>query len=206
MPVPTRIELTGQRFGRLEVRSYDGLRGGKGYWHCRCECGAETSIAAQLLRNGKATSCGCYRAELMSKIKRKHGMTGTPEYNVYSSMLGRCLNVNNHKFAHYGGRGIKVCDRWRNSFADFYADMGPRPDRCSLDRIDVNGDYTPENCRWATPQQQAQNTRSNINLTHCGETKCLTQWAREHEVPVLTAYSRLQRGLPFEKVFARRAS
>jgi hypothetical protein len=204
MPVPTRIELTGQRFGRLEVKAYDGLRNAKGYWRCLCKCGAEVSIAAQLLRNGKTTSCGCYRAELMSKTKRKHGMVGTPEYNAYSAMLGRCLNRNNHKFLHYGGRGIKVCSRWRKSFASFYADMGPRPDGCSLDRIDVNGDYSTENCRWATATQQAQNKTTTINLTHDGKTKCLTQWAREFEVPMLIAYRRLQRGLPFEQVFAGR--
>ena len=206
MPVPTRIDLTGRRFGRLEVKSYAGLSGSKAYWDCRCSCGALTRVAGQLLRGGKSTSCGCYRAELMSATKRTHGMTGTPEYNAYSAMLGRCLNENNHKFEHYGGRGIKSCGRWKESFANFYEDMGARPAEHTLDRIDVNGDYEPANCRWATATQQAQNKTTNINLTHQGETKCLTQWARELEVPLPTAYCRYQRGLPFEQVFARGAS
>jgi hypothetical protein len=204
--VPSRIELTGQRFGRLEVKSYDGLRNAKAYWRCVCECGAEVFVRGELLRNGNTASCGCYRAEFVSESKRKHGMVGTPEYNAYSSMLGRCFNKNNHKFPHYGGRGIKVCDRWRKSFVNFYADMGSRPDGCSLDRIDVNRHYEPNNCRWATITQQAQNTTSNINITYQGRKKCLTQWAREYEVPMGTAYKRFHRGLPFEQVFAGRAS
>ena len=205
MPMPARIELTGQRFGRLEVGAYDGLRNAKGYWRCACDCGAQASVATQLLRSGKTTSCGCYRAELMSKTKRKHGMSRTPEWNAYSGIKGRCLNPADPSFRNYGGRGIKVCNRWLESFSNFYADMGPRPEGHSLDRIDVNGDYTPTNCRWATPTQQAQNKTTNVNLTHGGETKCLTQWAREHEVPMNTAHSRLQRGLPFEQIFTGRA-
>lgn len=206
MPVPARIDLTGQRFGRLEVKAYAGLRNTKAFWDCVCECGSEVSVASGLLRTGRTTSCGCYRAELMSRTKRKHGMSRTPEWTTYSGMKSRCLNSADPKFRNYGGRGIKVCDRWLESFSNFYADMGSRPAGHSLDRIDVNGDYAPENCRWATASQQAQNKRTNINLTHLGETKCLTQWAREYQVPLLTAYCRLQRGLPFEQVFARRAA
>lgn len=206
MPMPARIDLTGKQFGRLHVQSYAGLFKSKAFWTCRCECGKNACVAGQLLRSGKTTSCGCYRAELMSKTKRKHGMVGTPEYHAYSAMLGRCLNQNNHKFAHYGGRGIKVCDRWKDSFVNFYKDMGSRPVGHSLDRIDVDGDYEPKNCRWATATQQAQNKTTNINLTYQNQTKCLTQWAREYEVPLLTAYCRLQRGLPFKQVFARRAA
>ncbi len=204
--MPARIDLGGQRFGRLTVEFYEGLRNGKAYWRCVCDCGAQASVGAGLLRSGKTTSCGCYRSELMGKIKRKHGMVGTPEYNAYSSMLGRCLNKNNHKFSQYGGRGIKVCERWRESFVNFYADMGARPDGCSLDRINVNGNYEPGNCRWATAVQQGQNKTNTINLAYNGETKCLAEWSRQYGVPLVTAYSRLQRGLTFEQVFARRAS
>ena len=108
-------------------------------------------------------------------------MTGTPEYNTYNAMLGRCLNENNHKFEHYGGRGIKICDRWKESFANFYEDMGARPAEHTLDRIDVNGDYEPANCRWATATQQAQNKTTSINLTHQGETK----WASTTETRIM---------------------
>jgi hypothetical protein len=119
-------------------------------------------------------------------------------------MKSRCLNPADPKFRNYGGRSIKVCDRWLESFSNFYADMGPRLAGRSLDRLDVNGDYAPQNCRWATATQQAQNKTTNINLTHQSKTKCLTQWAREYEVPMMTAYNRFQRGLTFEQVFARR--
>lgn len=200
--MPARIDLTEKQFGRLRVQGYAGLFNGKVFWACRCECGKDACVAGHLLRSGKTTSCGCYRAELMSKTKRKHGMSCTPEWNVYSSMKSRCLNPADPKFRNYGGRGITVCARWLESFSNFYADMGPRPMGRSLDRIDVNGNYELINCRWATATQQAQNKTTNINLTYQGETKCLTQWAREFGVPTGTAYYRLQRGLPFEQVFA----
>lgn len=204
MAVPARIDLTGQRFGRLLVLSYAGLRKGKAYWDCACDCGALSAVSGGSLRKGATTSCGCYRAEFMSKSKRKHGMSHTPEWTAYYRMLSRCYNPKTARFPQYGGRGIKVCDRWRDSFENFYSDMGARPKGHSLDRIDVNGDYMPENCRWATAVQQAQNKTTNINLAHGGQVKCLTEWAREFKVPVLTAYSRLRRGLPFEQVFARK--
>ena len=205
MPMPARIDLTGKQFGRLCVQSYAGLFKGKAFWTCQCDCGKKACVSGQLLRAGKSTSCGCYRAEMMRQTKRKHGMSRTPEWNTYSSMKSRCLNPSDPKFRNYGARGIQVCNRWLESFSNFYADMGPRPVGYSLDRINVNGNYAPENCRWATASQQAQNKTTTINLTYCGETKCLTQWAREYEVPLVTAYCRLQRGLSFEQVFARRA-
>lgn len=204
--MPARIDLLGKRFGRLEVSAYAGHRKGKAYWDCVCDCGQQATVSGECLRAGKTSSCGCYRSERLGQIRRKHGMSNTPEWTAYYRMLARCYNPNTASFPHYGGRGIKVCDRWRESFASFYEDMGPRPAGHSLDRIDVDGDYEPANCRWATATQQAQNKTTNINLTHEGQTKCLTQWAREYEVPLLTAYSRLQRGLPFEQVFVRRAA
>ena len=206
MTMPARIDLTGKQFGRLHVQGYAGLFKGKAFWTCRCECGKNACVAGQLLRSGKTTSCGCYRAELMRKTKRKHGMSNTVEWHTYYRMLDRCYNTKNARFSSYGGRGIEVCSDWRHSFSNFYRDMGERPDGCSLDRIDVNGNYEPGNCRWATSRQQAQNKTTNINLSNQGETKCLAEWARQFEVPLLTAYCRLQRGLPFEQVFARGAA
>ena len=145
------------------------------------------------------------KSEIMSQTKRTHGMSKSPEYHTYSGMLDRCYNINSHKYCDYGARGIVVCDRWRESFQNFYCDMGKRPAGHTIDRIDVNGNYEPSNCRWATPAQQSRNTRRTILITHDGATKCFSDWAREFDVPLLTAYTRYRKGMAFDEVF-RRAS
>jgi hypothetical protein len=206
LPMPARIDLTNQRFGRLTVLEYAGLRKGKGFWLCACDCGTKKKVAAMLLRCRKTTSCGCYRAELMSLTKRKHGMSHSCEWNSYSSMISRCCNVRDPKYSYYGGRGIRICAEWRKSFTAFYRDMGPRPAGTSLDRIDVNGNYEPSNCRWARPIQQARNTTRTIYYTCNGETKCLAEWADTLGVPRPTAYKRHKKGLAFEQVFRRSES
>jgi hypothetical protein len=203
-PVPARIELTGQRFGRLEVLGFCGLKNGKGYWTCVCDCGVKKEVAGQLLRNKTATSCGCYRAELMRATKRKHGMSRSPEWNSYTSMIQRCYNKRNPKYANYGARGIFVCESWRASFESFLNDMGGRPEGTTLDRIDVNGNYEPSNCRWASAAEQARNRRPTIRVSSGSEVKCLADWADELGVPRPTAYKRSRKGLAFEEVFARR--
>lgn len=121
----------------------------------------------------------------------KHGMRHDPVYAVWHSMNQRCTNSRHRQYKDYGGRGIKVCDRWRWSFADFYADMGPRPSGSSLDRIDNNGHYEPGNCRWATPRQQSANMRTNVRITHNGETLILQEWARRVGIHFDTLWRRL---------------
>jgi hypothetical protein len=161
------IDLTGKTFGRLTVTNRDEtiLKGLPPKWICICSCGISKSILGKHLRGGETISCGCCREEKNygNNYGLKHGMHGTVEYNSWDSMVQRCSNPNNN-YSDYGGRGITVCDRWLESFKNFYEDMGPRPsDIHSIDRIDVNGNYEPSNCRWATPKEQARNKR-NIKI------------------------------------------
>lgn len=149
----------GKRFGRLVVLSPAGMRKKSMLWLCRCDCGKERVAYATDIRRGRAKSCGC-----LKRTPQKHGHAKkgahTRAYQTWRHMKDRCLNPRNKRFFDYGGRGIKVCDRWLNSFENFLADMGERPEGKTLDRYpDNNGNYEPGNCRWATPLQQQQNRR-----------------------------------------------
>jgi hypothetical protein len=198
-------DLTGQRFGRLAVIRLDGRKHGKATWLCRCDCGADRpGVYGNSLVKGSTTSCGCARRETcsrrMKRINTTHGMTYSPEFNTWSSMLDRCQRPNHKSYPQYGGRGITVCERWAKSFADFYADMGPRPSpNHSIDRIDNDGPYAPGNCRWATRDVQAGNTGCNHHLTFRGRTMILADWARETGLSREVLTYRLSRGWSVEK-------
>jgi hypothetical protein len=154
------IDLTGQRFGRLLVQARaPNRRVRQPYWTCHCTCGAVVDVQGNHLRKGRTTSCGCWHREQIGRIARTHGRSQSPEYGVWSSMKGRCTNPRDQRFEYYGGRGITVDPRWQQSFANFLADMGPRPAGHSIDRIDPDGPYAPHNCRWATHDEQMKNTR-----------------------------------------------
>jgi hypothetical protein len=170
-------EMKRRKFGRLTVVQFAGINTHrKKLWRCLCDCGASVVVVGSSLRSGLTKSCGCYRAEY--RVTHGKSRNGTPEYRVWAGMLSRCLTSSSSGYHNYGGRGIKVCDRWM-SFENFFADMGPRPSpRHSIDRFpDNNGNYEPNNCRWAVKEMQDRNRRTNRLLAHRGEILCLTEWA-----------------------------
>jgi len=184
------INLSDQTFGKLTVvRQVD-----TGKWDCLCECGNMKQVRGTHLRNGDTNSCGC--------IVKKHGMNNSPEAQTLRNMKYRCNNKNSPNFHLYGGRGIAVCDRWSgdDGLTNFIADMGERPSsKHSIDRIDNNGNYEPDNCRWATLLEQQNNRRSNVILEYEGERKTLIEWARLSSVSVAAFKNRIRRGWTIER-------
>lgn len=159
-------DLTGKRFNFLTVIKLSDKKTSNGgvLWDCLCDCGKTTTVVGSSLLNEDTKSCGCYRSSRMTEQNTKHGMVNTPEWMSWSAMLSRCYNENSIGYKNYGGRGIVVCERWRNSFENFYIDMGIRPSAdYTLDRKDVNGNYEPNNCRWLDRLSQTRNTRFQSN-------------------------------------------
>lgn len=192
------VDLIGQRFGRLTVIGIDD-RGTKGktYWMCKCDCGAVKSVRSDSLRSGAIKSCGCLKREQdKSNLARDtHGMSKTRLYQEWQGMKDRCFNKNNARWERYGGRGITVCEEWRNDFQSFcdWATANGYRDDLTLDRIDNDGNYCPENCRWATQRQQSRNRRTNIDVTIGNSTRTLMEWCEIFGLEYKTVYARYKR-------------
>lgn len=203
--MPPAIDVRGKTFGRLTALFESGRSRREILWRCRCSCGTEVDVRSYSLRRGLTVSCGCAKLESQqrNKFKPRHGMSETQTHAVWLSMRQRCRNPRSTAYLNYGGRGISVCERWE-SFENFLADMGERPPAMELDRIDVNGNYTPENCRWATLTQQARNTRKTVRVEFRGETRPLRDWAELLGVKFATLYRRIVlKGEPANSAFAR---
>lgn len=188
--------LQGFRFGSLTVlqlgekqRQSDGA-----WWLCLCDCGTQKNIPATDMVQGKINSCGCEHAKRISKANETHGMSKGRTYRIWMAMRNRCNRINQD----YSCRGITYDERW-DSFENFLSDMGEAPDNMSIDRIDVNGNYNKANCRWATKEQQANNTRSNIFIEWNGKRQTRSQWERELGMRPTTLRSRLRAGWPMER-------
>lgn len=181
-----RIDLTGHVYGQLEVLERAPNQGRKLVWRCRCECGEETLAMGGNLRSGHTRSCGCLHGE-------RHGRSKTREWNAWVDIRKRCENANYKDYDRYGGRGITVCDRWQ-SFKGFFEDMGDCPASHTIERIDNDIGYGPDNCRWATRKEQANNRCSSRWVEFNGERKTLMQWAESTGIGRSTIAARLDSG------------
>lgn len=189
---------SGDRFGRLTVISRTAERNKHGsiMYLCQCDCGNRKIVASSLLKNGQVQSCGCLRKDKPNRFI--HGMSNTREFRIWADMIKRCSCKSYKDFFYYGGRGIKVCERWKE-FKNFFADMGKCPPNFSLDRINVNGNYEPSNCRWASRTTQARNRRGNHMITYNGVTLCLAEWAEKVGITRGCLKMRLKNGWTLDK-------
>jgi hypothetical protein len=202
------MSLVGMRFTRLVVTERAPSAGNQVYWRCLCDCGETRLVKTQHLRGGDTKSCGCLkkdrqralsvagvaarkaRAKPKPERKHRHGMSGSRSYKIWSCMRARCENPNHNHYSYYGGRGIAVCEQWKN-FEGFLADMGEAPSGMTIERVDNDRGYEPGNCRWASRADQNRNTRRNRLLTYDGASLTISEWARRIGINEQTIASRI---------------
>ena len=206
-PEKAKHHYEGTRFGKLTVIREDGRsKNGCVIWLCRCDCGNEYRTTSTYLRRGYSTSCGCETKSKQIESHKTHGMSDSRLFKTWINMKNRCENPNTREYHNYGGRGIKVCDEWKHNFVSFYnwsiesgyifdAKFG----ECTLDRIDVDGDYCPENCRWITNKEQQNNKRNNRFLLYRGSKKTMAEWSEITGISASTIKSRIERGWSVEE-------
>lgn len=189
-------DVSGKKYGRLTAIRKAGIKEYKSgkkrvVWECKCECGNTIFTTAYLLEKGKTRSCGCYHKEIASKVHKKHGESNSPLYCVWKQLRYRCERQSHKQYKNYGGRGIKVCESWSNSFASFrdWAMSNGYRRGLSIDRIDVDGNYEPSNCRWITMKDQQNNRRNNHRVTYKENTYTISELAVEICVPYNTLYN-----------------
>lgn len=208
------IDLTGQKFGRLTVvERGENANDGHTRWKCSCECGSNKIVLAiaKDLKKGHTKSCGCIQREkaiLAGKSKKTHGKTNTRLFNIWHGMKQRCYDKTSCSYELYGKRGIRICDEWCNSFQAFYdwSMQNGYAENLSIDRIDINGNYSPDNCRWTTMKVQQNNKRNNRLVTYKGETLTVTQWSERTGIKLSTLVSRLNSGWDIEKALNKSTS
>lgn len=204
-------DLTGMKFGRITVVEFSHYykcknSGKRAMWKCICDCGNERVIRGDVLTSGKSRSCGCLQKELASERMIKHSGYGTRLYAVWDSVRQRCNNPNNKAYHNYGGRGIKMCEKWNdfNKFREWAFNNGydenAKHGECTLDRIDTNGMYAPDNCRWCTIKQQSNNKRDTIYLEWNGEIKTLSEWSEKTGIKYCTLWKRYSKGLSLNEI------
>lgn len=202
-------DITGQRFGRLTVLRVAEEKTGSLYrWWVQCDCGApEKTVLGNHLRLGRIVSCGCHSRDRIRAALTTHGLSDRPEYHCWVGMCYRCTSPNDASWPYYGGRGIRVCERWLmdTGFANFLADVGPRPSlRHTIDRIDNDGHYEPGNVRWATKTEQNRNSRKNVRLTFRGETLTIAEWSERTGIPYRALQTRVVRGWSTDRALTHR--
>lgn len=205
--IPKHIDLSGERFHRLTVLREDGRIHGRPAFECRCDCGNLVRVNASELNASKIQSCGCLQREkasqCLSAMKTTHGESSSRLYAVWMAMKNRCRNKRCKEYALYGGRGINVCPEWAENYETFrdwafatgYNETAPRG-QCTLDRIDVNGNYCPENCRWSTQSEQCNNRQKNHYVEIDGQRKTIAEWAKVSGLRYSTILDRLNNGWP----------
>ena len=194
-------DITGEKFSRLTVLEYAGVDKFRlRLWKCRCDCGNEIITAGARLRNGQTKSCGCLQKENFNCTK--HNMSRTRPYVIWGDMKHRCYYVKDKRYNDYGGRGIKICDRWLHSFENFWEDMQEGySDNLSIDRINVNGNYEPNNVKWSTCKQQSNNMRSNVVVEFNHIKHTVSEWSTILGIKQCTLRKRLYRGWSVERAF-----
>lgn len=205
-----RIDMAGMRYGMLTVvkehSQYQTNCGcTKTRWECVCDCGATKVIEGSLMRAGQTRSCGCLRKKVVSEQNTKHGLSNSRVYNIWRTMKARCIRKTCDRYKWYGGVGVSVCDEW-GEFSAFYkwAIENGYGESLSIDRINLNVGYSPENCRWVDMKTQANNKSNNRRITYNGETHTLSEWAKITKINYSVMRSRVRSGMPPDKIFANR--
>ena len=202
-------DISGERFGRLTaIEPIGKTKAGNIIWRCKCDCGNIKDVSTKYLGHG-TSSCGCYKREVHADMLRTHGKSDSKLFPVWNTMIGRCTNPNAHEYENYGGRGIKVCDEWQ-SFENFYEwaiangyDENSDRKNSTLDRINVDGNYEPLNCRFVSMKTQQRNKRSNVLVTYNGETHCLSEWAEIAGIRYGTFLKRIYAGWSMEDAMTK---
>jgi hypothetical protein len=200
-----RIDITDDRYGRLVAIRRVENRGRRTWWLFSCDCGTVTEMGIESIRAGMTRSCGCLREETTAKRSIKHGHTlgriKSPTIRAWNHAKGRCYNTKDARYNHYGARGIQMCDRWRDDFRNFLADMGEKPKGYSLERKDVHGNYEPNNCEWIPLGEQPKNKQQTVWADLNGQRVCLKDYARHYGI----SYTRLHALFRYEGYSIERA-